>query len=143
MMAGFFFAFSNSVMGAVARLPSAQGIAAMQAINVVMLNRLFLSLFLGTAAACILLAGSSLFAWHQADAPYRLIASSLYLVGSIVVTIVFNVPRNEGLAVVAAASPEGATRWLEFVPVWTAWNHVRTITSLLAMVFFTLALLHR
>ena len=39
LMAGLFFAFSNSVMGALARLPAAQGVAAMNSINVVILNR--------------------------------------------------------------------------------------------------------
>jgi uncharacterized membrane protein len=41
LVAGIFFTFSNFVMKSLARLPSAQGIAAMQAINVDVLNRWF------------------------------------------------------------------------------------------------------
>jgi uncharacterized membrane protein len=38
LMAGLFFAFSLSVMKALARLPSAEGIVAMQSINVAIIN---------------------------------------------------------------------------------------------------------
>ena len=38
LIAGIFFAFSSFVMKALARVPSAEGIAAMQSINVVVLN---------------------------------------------------------------------------------------------------------
>jgi uncharacterized membrane protein len=56
LIAGVFFAFSSFVMKALDRIPAAQGIAAMQSINVVVLNPLFLGVFLGAAAGCILLA---------------------------------------------------------------------------------------
>jgi len=55
LIAGVFFAFSTFVMPALARLAPAQGVAAMQAINVAVLNRWFLGVFVGTAAACLLL----------------------------------------------------------------------------------------
>ena len=58
--------------------------------------------FLGTAAACIFLVVSSLLRWHQPGAAYLLIGSLLYLFGTVLVTIVFNVPLNEALARVAA-----------------------------------------
>ena len=38
LMAGLFFAFSNFVMKALVRLPSEQGMAAMQHINVTVIN---------------------------------------------------------------------------------------------------------
>lgn len=51
VIAGVFFAFSTSVMKALAALPPAQGVAAMQSINVAIINPWFLIPFLGTAAA--------------------------------------------------------------------------------------------
>ncbi len=48
---GVFFAFSNFVMPALARIAPAEGIHAMQAINVTVLNRLFLGTFMGTGVA--------------------------------------------------------------------------------------------
>jgi uncharacterized membrane protein len=49
LMAGLFFAFSVAVMKVLARLPSAEVIAAMQAINVAIINPVFLTVFFGTA----------------------------------------------------------------------------------------------
>jgi uncharacterized membrane protein len=140
LMAGFFFAFSTCVMNALADLPPAQGIAAMQSINVAVLNRLFFAAFFGTAAGCLLLGMSVLFLWHEPGAIYRLVGSALYLVGTILVTIVFNVPRNEALAAVETDSADGATRWAQFVSGWTAWNHVRTAAALAAAASLTIAL---
>jgi len=97
LMAGVFFIFSNTVMSALARLQPPQGIAAMQSINRTILNPLFFAAFLGTAATSILLAISLLWRWQQPGAVYILAGSLLYLVGAIVVTIVFNVPMNEAL----------------------------------------------
>ena len=60
LMAGVYFAFAAVVMDALARLPPAQGMAAMQAINAAALRPAFLTAFSGTAAACALLVGASL-----------------------------------------------------------------------------------
>ena len=49
LVAGLFFGFSTAVMKALARLPPAQGMKAMQDINVVILNPVFLAVFMGTA----------------------------------------------------------------------------------------------
>src|SRR5687768_6156059 len=54
LMAGLFFAFSVSVMKALAGLPPNGGMAAMQSINIAIINPVFLSAFFGTAAACLL-----------------------------------------------------------------------------------------
>ena len=51
LMAGVFFAFSSFVMTALARLAPAPGIAAMQSINVVVINPLFMAGFLGVLPA--------------------------------------------------------------------------------------------
>lgn len=60
LVAGIFFAFSAFVMKALSRLPPGEGIAAMQSINVAVLNSWFMTAFLGTAAACVLALISSL-----------------------------------------------------------------------------------
>jgi len=83
LMAGLFFAFSVSVMKALARLPSAEGIAAMQSINVAIINPVFLAAFIGTAAACVLVMIAWLLRWHDPGAVYLLIGGALYLVGSL------------------------------------------------------------
>jgi uncharacterized membrane protein len=140
LMAGFFLAFSFTVMGALARLPPAQGIAAMQSINVVVINPWFGVAFFGTAVACAGLTAFSLFRWQAPGSAYLLTGGLLYLVGTILVTIMFNVPRNNGLAAVDPASADGARLWADYLTSWTAWNHVRTATSLAAAASLTIAL---
>ena len=139
-MAGVFFAFSSFVMGALARIPPAQGIAAMQSINVAVINRSFLTGFLGTAAACAALIVAALTAWQAHGRPYLLAGSVLYLVGTLLVTIACNVPRNTALAKVRGDSVEGTDQWARYVVEWTRWNHVRTLAALLAAAFLMLAL---
>src|SRR5215475_3517014 len=74
LMAGLFFAFSVAVMQALARLPAAGGIAAMQSINSAILNPLFLAVFLGTAAGCALVIITALARWHSPGSVYLLSA---------------------------------------------------------------------
>jgi uncharacterized membrane protein len=143
LIAGVFFAFSVFVMKALALLPPAQGIVAMQSINVVVLNRWFFAAFLGTALACAVLVGISLWTWHEPGAIHRLIGGLLYLVGTILVTIFFNVPRNDALAAVDPSSAEGAKLWARYLTEWTAWNHVRTVMALAAAVSLTVGLCSR
>jgi uncharacterized membrane protein len=140
LMAGVFFAFSTFVMSALARLQPAQGIAAMQSMNITAINPLFMAALFGTAGACIFLTASSLFKWHQPGAAYLLVGSLLYLVGAVGVTGALNMPLNDALALVKPDSAEGATLWAKFLTDWTFWNHVRTIAALLAAALFTLSL---
>jgi uncharacterized membrane protein len=133
LIAGVFFAFSAFVMKALAALPPAQGIAAMQSINVAVLNRWFFGAFFGTALVCLVLAVVS-------NDLRRGVAGGLYLIGTILVTMIFNVPRNNALARVDPASSEGAAVWSRYLVEWTAWNHVRTAAALVAAAIFTMAL---
>lgn len=140
LVAGVFFAFSTFVMSALARLQPREGITAMQAINITAINPLFMVALFGTAAACLLLGVSSLLQGYQPDATYLLVGSLLYLIGTVIVTIAFNVPLNNALAIVKSDSTEGATLWAKYLTTWTLWNHVRTIAALVAAALFTLAL---
>ena len=139
LIGGVFFAFSAFVMKALDRLPPPQGIAAMQSINVAVINPLFLLPFLGTAVACAVLAVSSVLRWQRPGATSLFLGSVLYLAGTVLVTMVCNVPRNEALAAVGPASAEAAVRW-RYVAGWTAWNHVRTAAALAASALLTISL---
>ncbi len=139
LIAGVFFAFSTFVMNALSRLPPAQGIAAMQSINVTAINPLFMTALFGTAAACLFLGVSALSKLSQPDAVYLLVSSLLYLIGVIGVTIVFNIPLNDLLGKVVPDSTEGETLWVRYLANWTFWNHIRTLASLAAAILFTLA----
>jgi uncharacterized membrane protein len=139
LISGVFFAFSSFVMPALARLPPMQGVAAMQSINIAVINRWFLGAFLGTAALCLLLAVGSVITWSRPGAALRLGGCLLYLVGAIVVTAAFNIPRNDALAALPADSLEAANLWPRYVAEWSAWNHVRAAAPLLAAALLMLA----
>lgn len=139
LMAGLYFAFSAFIMAALGRLPPANGMAAMNSINVAILNPLFFVLFFGTAASCLVLAIAAVSAWSVPGAAWLLAGALLYLGGNIVITMICNVPLNTGLG--AAAGTTGAEAvWSRYLSAWTAWNHVRTLACLAAAASFMQAL---
>jgi uncharacterized membrane protein len=139
LIAGVFFAFSNFVMNALARLQPTQGIAAMQSINITVINPLFMTAFLGTGVSCLFVVISSLLKWQKISITYSLLGSSLYLIGTIGVTLVFNVPLNEALAKVDPHSVDGIKFWTTYLSNWTFWNHIRTGAAVTAAVSIALA----
>lgn len=143
LIAGVFFAFSTFVMNALARLSPTQGITAMQSINITAINPLFMTVLFGTAAACIFLAIFSLFRWNQPSTAYLLIGCLLYLIGTVGVTIVFNVPLNDALAKLEPNSIEGASLWATYLVNWTFWNHIRAAAALAASASFIIVLSYR
>jgi uncharacterized membrane protein len=140
LIAGVFFAFSTFVMKALAQQPPAQGIAAMQSINITVINPWFMTAFLGTAVSCLFVAVSSLLKWDQPGAIYLLVGSLLYLIGTFLVTMVGNVPLNDALAIADPNSTEGANLWASYLTSWTMWNHVRTVAAIAASASFVMAL---
>jgi uncharacterized membrane protein len=141
LVAGIFFAFSSFVMAALGRLPPKHGIAAMQSINVTVLNPVFMLAFAGTGVLCLALAAGSYFWWDHAGGKLVLIASVIYVAGCIGVTKFFNVPLNDALAAVQAGAPEAANLWSRYLAEWTAWNTVRTVASLASAILLTAALI--
>ena len=141
VVAGVFFAFSTFVMKALRGLPPAQGVAAMQAINVAAIPSVFFLTGLATALGCVALAGWALVEWHEPFAPHLLAGSAVYLAGAIVVTMAFNVPRNNSLATVDPEGAEAAGRWSRYLAEWTVWNNVRAAAALAASAALIWALL--
>ncbi len=136
LMAGLFFAFSVAVMPALRRLPPAEGASAMQGINRTILNPVFGVAFGGATVACVLLPVLVLVGTAGGGA-WRVTGALLYLVGTFLVTVVGNVPMNNRLD---AAGPDGDRVWPDYLRRWTAWNHVRTVTSTAATAVLALAL---
>jgi uncharacterized membrane protein len=140
LVAGIFYAFSTFIMKALGKLPPEKGIAAMQSINVVIINPWFIPLFIGTALLCIFITVLTFIQRPPSAMTWLLAGSVLYFVGTFVVTMVFNVPRNNALDAVDAATTEGAKVWAGYLVTWTFWNHVRTVAALGAMVALIVAL---
>jgi uncharacterized membrane protein len=140
LSAGALFAFSSFVMQALARLPPARGIEAMQSINVMAPTPVFMTALFGTAVACAVLAVWGIFTLDEDYGVYLLIGGVLYLAGTIGLTMGYHVPRNNALAAVDPNSPEGADLWGRYLAEWTRWNHARVAAGLAAAALLTIAL---
>jgi uncharacterized membrane protein len=141
MVAGVLFAFSAFVMKALMRIQAAQGIAAMQSINITVQSLLCSLLFFGTGLISLFLLILSLLRWEEPGAIYLLAGSLCYLFGGLLVTGAFNVPLNNKLAAVQPDHADGQKFWRTFTADWLPWNHVRTVACILTSVSYTAALL--
>lgn len=141
LISGVFFAFSSFVMKALARVPSAEGIAAMQSINVVVLNPSFLGTFIGTAATSVLVAVLAVKGWATPSAPWFLAGALLYLAGTFLVTALGNVPLNDELALVSTGDAAAAALWESYLHRWTRLNTLRTVAAASAALMFTVGLI--
>jgi len=140
LIAGVFFAFSTFIMQALGKRPPAEGIAAMQEINVVVVRSAFIVVFVGTAVTSALLGGVALLKLDDTRAPYWLAGAALYVLGAFVLTMVRNVPLNDALAASEPTGLQGRDVWTRYLTDWTKWNTVRTVASLLATAAFVAAI---
>jgi uncharacterized membrane protein len=129
-MSGLLFAFSVVVMRALSQLPPEAGMLAMQQINVLIINPVFLLLFLGTSALCVATAIVGMRGLPSIGALLLLAGACAYLAGPLGVTAVFNVPLNNELATLAPS--QATAEWPTYVTAWLRWNHVRTALGVLA-----------
>ena len=138
LIAGVFYAFSTFVMQALARLPVPEGIRAMQAINVTVINPRFLGIFMGTALLLLVLAAAAGMNSGQPGGMLILAGAALYVLGCFGVTMALNVPLNNALAAADQDSAEGAAVWARYLRDWVFWNHVRTAASLAGAILLVL-----
>ncbi|NEB01511.1 anthrone oxygenase family protein [Streptomyces sp. SID13726] len=140
LVAGVFCAFSTFVMKGLAALPPAQGVAAMNAINVTAVRPAFMTVFAGSAVLSAMIAVVTFVLWPDEGTVELLLGSALYLFGSFGLTMVANVPRNDALLKLEPGTAEATAYWPTFVREWTIWNHVRMVASGAAAVAYVLAL---
>lgn len=139
VMSGLLFAFSIVVMRALAQLPPEAGMLAMQQINVIIINPLFLLLFVGTSLLCVGTAVVGFRGMPGVGALLLLAGACAYLAGPLGITAAFNVPLNNGLATLVPN--QAAVEWPKYVNAWLLWNHIRTALGVLATVFLCCGLL--
>ena len=140
LIGGVFFAFSSFIMKALARVPSSEGIAVMQSINVVVINPSFIGAFMGTALLSITVFVLVLTNGIIPATMFFISGSVLYFVGTFLVTMFGNVPLNKQLAEVSVNDPDAAVLWKHYLDRWTVWNHVRTAAAIVAALLFILGL---
>ncbi|TQV77349.1 DUF1772 domain-containing protein [Aliikangiella marina] len=136
LMAGLYFIFSNTIMKALSQMPTEQGAQAMTKINDVIINPLFFTFFFGSALSAIyLIIEPMLYEFNG----LKLSAGLLFLVGSFISTVVFNVPLNEKLKAAVMSPGDISQVWSEYLNQWTKWNHSRAIFSFVAAVLTLLS----
>lgn len=134
LLAGVFFGFAVAVNGGLGRLKDGEYVRAMQNINNVIQNPLFMLSFMGPI---LLLPLVTFFARDGESARFMLllIASILYIVGSFGITVGGNVPLNDKLAKVAtqsASDQEIALARKQYEKPWNNLHAIRTLTSVAA-----------
>lgn len=139
LIGGVFYAFSTFVMKALARLPAREGIAAMQSINIAVINPAFLGVFMGTAIVCAMTFVDAIMRWESPRSICLIAGAVLYVVGTVGVTMFGNVPLNNTMAKLREDDPDATNVWMDYVRRWTIWNHVRTAAAIAATVLFMVA----
>lgn len=137
LTAGVLFAFSNFIMQAFNRLPAAEAMRAMQAINVTVINPTFMVLLFGPGIVGLLFEMPQLLNGGPANA--LLVASTLYTLGVSMVTLAGNVPLNDALEQRDANAAGARAAWQAYARPWVRYNHVRSLAAVAASVLFVLA----
>ena len=133
LVAGLFFCFVIAINPAFAQLPDAQYIAAMQAINVAIVNPFFTVPFLGAALLIP-------FAAWRCKSFLIWVAAAFYLIGGIGITFVVNVPLNDMLAAFSGLSSAAETR-IAFARPWNTWHLIRTLAVIISLILLVISCL--
>lgn len=138
--AGALFTFSTFTIEGLRRLPPSQGASAMQSINRQAPTPLFMLVLFGTAVVCAVVGINASLDLGSAASRYQLAACVLYLVGVVILTAGYHVPRNDALAAVDPDSAEGVRYWATYLREWVPMNHVRTVLPLISAALLTVSL---
>ena len=144
--AGMMYVFSTFVMRGLDRTGPVDAITAMRGMNVVAnSNAPFLLAYLGAA---VLAAAVGVVAVIQIGRPGSgwLLAGAIFGVLAAIITIAFNVPLNNHLDTVDPSGlsvADAAREWQAYMSTWTAWNHARTVTAIVASALMLIGLRYR
>lgn len=142
LMTGLFYAWSCSVMLGFARLSDKEFISAMQATNRAIQNPVFFAAFFG---APIFLPICAFLHYGEPRFWYLLAAAIIYLLGTFGVTVFGNVPLNNMLDrfdLESASEEETGRQRLNFEGLWNNLNTIRTVSSMLALIFVVIGCLN-
>ncbi|MDT0593726.1 DUF1772 domain-containing protein [Glaciecola petra] len=113
-MIGLYFIFSNTIMHALSSVDN--GAEVMVIINKKILNPLFLG--------CFFLSGVGSLSLFFLSSGLTSAAGIVFFIGTVAVTVVFNVPLNDKLKDAQKTEIKGV--WKDYLSKWVVWNHVRT-----------------
>jgi len=143
---GMMYVFSTFVMRGLDRTGPVEAITAMRGINVVANSSpAFLLAYFGATILALIVGIMAVLRIGEPGSGWILAGAILGMLAAII-TMVCNVPLNNHLDSVdpAVLSVADAVReWQAYSSTWTAWNHVRAATSIVAAVLMVVGLQHR
>src|ERR1700754_2021579 len=144
--AGMMYVFSTFVMRGLDRTGPVNAITAMRGINVdANSNGPFLLAYFGATLLAIAVGVVAVVQIRQPGSGWLLAGAILGVLGAII-TIAFNVPLNNHLDTVDPASltpGDAAREWTAYLSTWTAWNHARTATAVIASALMLVGVRYR
>jgi uncharacterized membrane protein len=135
LMGGVYYAFSSIAMPGLRDLTPADGVRAMQAMNVAAPRPPLLIALVGTGAVSV----AAIVAAASAGGPARwwIIGGAALSVASVAITGAYNVPLNNALAAIHPTDPTAAATWARYLREWTAGNHVRSAAAVAGAALLT------
>ena len=144
--AGMMYVFSSFVMRGLDRTGPVNAITAMCGINVdANTNAPFLLAYFGAALLAVAVGVVAVIQIRQPGSGW-LLAAAIFGVLAAVITIAFNVPLNNHLDTVDPAGisvADAAREWQAYFSTWTAWNHARTVTAVIASALMLIGVRYR
>ncbi|MBL4594110.1 MAG: DUF1772 domain-containing protein [Flavobacteriales bacterium] len=137
LSAGLFYAWTVSVIPGLKNMSNSSYLEAMQSINKAILNPGFFAIFFGP----IILLGISIILQYRTDVNltfWLMLAGSLcYLIGTVGVTVVGNVPMNDTLDLIELK--ELNTEEINAIRAWyeEKWNYLNSVRTIFAVLGFT------
>jgi uncharacterized membrane protein len=137
LITGLFYAYSCSVNPGLSKLTDAQYLAAMQSINMAIINPLFMITFIGALLLLPWCAYQNFSLPTTSRCIFVFAATLFYAVGVFGVTVTGNVPLNNFLEKIdlSTASVEAIHDYrLRFEKPWNRFHTIRTMFSILTLV---------
>jgi uncharacterized membrane protein len=143
---GMMYVFSTFVMRGLDRTGPVDAITAMRGINVeANSNPVFLLGYFGATILALVVGVIAAIQLRQPGSWVVLVGAVLAILAA-VITMAFNVPLNNHLDTVnpvGLSAADAAREWQAYFSTWTAWNHARTVTSLVGAALMLVGLRYR
>lgn len=134
-ISGFFYAYQVSVIRGLDVIEPQAAIRAMQGINAEVRNVWFAPSFFGSLVASIAMVLVALLVKRRSDAVIYAAVVVIYGAGAFLLTAMWNVPLNQGLAqkVIPSDAMEAAQVWKNYRDPWMLGNTVRMACSFVCL----------
>jgi uncharacterized membrane protein len=143
---GMMYVFSTFAMRGLDRTGPVNAISAMRGVNAAAnSNPAFLLAYFGATILALVVGVIALVQLNQPGSWWVLVGA-IFAILAATITMVFNVPLNNHLDTV---NPDGlsvtdaAREWQAYFSTWTAWNHARTVTSLVGAALMLVGVRYR